>query len=147
MMLRGGKLACLSSRVVGAKSFSTEIFVSRLSFYTTDEELKNIFSPFGAIEQARLVRDNQTGRPKGFGFVRYSSEAEAEKAIKAIDRRIIRGRLIFVEMAKKTQLNRAYCISIVGKLEHLSWLKSIPEIAGSVLSNKTCFVALCFPFC
>ncbi|KAL5217798.1 hypothetical protein ABZP36_018482 [Zizania latifolia] len=88
MMLRGGKLACLASRVVGAKSFSTEIFVSRLSFYTTDEELQNIFSPFGAIEQARLVRDNQTGRPKGFGFVRYSSEAEAEKAIKAIDGRI-----------------------------------------------------------
>ncbi|XP_006649858.1 glycine-rich RNA-binding protein 4, mitochondrial-like [Oryza brachyantha] len=101
MMLRGGRLAGLASRMVGAKSFSTEIFVSRLSFYTTEEELKNIFTPFGAVEEARLVRDNQTGRPKGFGFVKYSSQAEAEKAVKAMDGRILRGRLIFVEIAKE----------------------------------------------
>jgi len=37
---------------------------------------------------------------KGFGFVKYSSQAEAEKAVKAMDGRILRGRLIFVEMAK-----------------------------------------------
>ncbi|XP_052159883.1 glycine-rich RNA-binding protein 4, mitochondrial-like isoform X1 [Oryza glaberrima] len=101
MMLRGGRLAGLASRMVGAKPFSTEIFVSRLSFYTTEEELKNVFSPFGAVEEARLVRDNQTGRPKGFGFVKYSSQADAEKAVKAMDGRIIRGRLIFVEIAKE----------------------------------------------
>jgi cold-inducible RNA-binding protein len=47
------------------------------------------------------VRDNQTGRPKGFGFVKYSSQADAEKAVKAMDGRIIRGRLIFVEIAKE----------------------------------------------
>jgi len=34
------------------------------------------------------VRDNQTGRPKGFGFVKYSSEAEAQKAVKAMDGRV-----------------------------------------------------------
>ncbi|KAG8096534.1 hypothetical protein GUJ93_ZPchr0013g34618 [Zizania palustris] len=88
MMRRGGKLAGLASRVVGTKPFSTEIFVSRLSFYTTEEELQNIFSPFGAVDEARLVRDNQTGRPKGFGFVRYSSQAEAQKAVKAMDGRV-----------------------------------------------------------
>jgi len=46
------------------------------------------------------MRDRQTGRMKGFGFVKYSSQAEAEKAVKAMDGRILRGRLIFVEMAK-----------------------------------------------
>uniref|UniRef100_A0A0D9VSK2 RRM domain-containing protein n=1 Tax=Leersia perrieri TaxID=77586 RepID=A0A0D9VSK2_9ORYZ len=88
MMMRGGQLAGLVSRVVGAKSFSTEIFVSKLSFYTTEEELKNVFAPFGAVEEARLVRDNQTSRPKGFGFVKYSSREEAEKAVKAMDGRV-----------------------------------------------------------
>uniref|UniRef100_A0A0D3EPA1 RRM domain-containing protein n=1 Tax=Oryza barthii TaxID=65489 RepID=A0A0D3EPA1_9ORYZ len=67
MMLRGGRLAGLASRMVGAKPFSTEIFVSRLSFYTTEEELKNVFSPFGAVEE------------------------DAEKAVKAMDGRILRG--------------------------------------------------------
>ncbi|KAF2938616.1 hypothetical protein DAI22_03g130966 [Oryza sativa Japonica Group] len=96
MMLRGGRLGGLASRMVGAKPFSTEIFVSRLSFYTTEEELKNVFSPFGAVEE-----ENQTGRPKGFGFVKYSSQADGEKAVKEMDGRIIRGRLIFVEIAKE----------------------------------------------
>jgi len=74
--------------------------VSRLSFYTTEEELNNVFSTFGNVKEARLMRDRQTGRMKGFGFVKYSSQAEAEKAVKAMDGRILRGRLIFVEMAK-----------------------------------------------
>ncbi|XP_048571552.1 organelle RRM domain-containing protein 6, chloroplastic-like [Triticum urartu] len=91
----------LASRHLGSHGFSTEIFVSRLSFYTTEEEFKKVFSPFGAIEEVRLVRDNQTGRLKGFGFVRYSSQEEAQKAIKAMDGRILRGRLIFAEMAKE----------------------------------------------
>uniref|UniRef100_A0ACD5Y5S3 Uncharacterized protein n=1 Tax=Avena sativa TaxID=4498 RepID=A0ACD5Y5S3_AVESA len=136
MAMRGRGLLGLASRVAGTKAFSTEIFVSRLSFYTTDEEFKNTFSPFGAIEEGdlcfsgtissclpqgnwflgnmlsrfsfcilsiivRLMRDNQTGRPKGFGFVKYSSQEAAEKAVKAMDGRIIRGRLIFVETAKE----------------------------------------------
>ncbi|KAF7042116.1 hypothetical protein CFC21_051801 [Triticum aestivum] len=100
-MFRGGTLMRLASRHLGSHGFSTEIFVSRLSFYTTEEEFKKVFSPFGAIEEVRLVRDNQTGRLKGFGFVRYSSQEEAQKAIKAMDGRILRGRLIFAEMAKE----------------------------------------------
>jgi len=100
MMMRGGRLMGLSSQVLGMRCFSTEIFVSRLSFYTTEEELNNVFSTFGNVKEARLMRDRQTGRMKGFGFVKYSSQAEAEKAVKAMDGRILRGRLIFVEMAK-----------------------------------------------
>ncbi|XP_025820191.1 glycine-rich RNA-binding protein 4, mitochondrial-like [Panicum hallii] len=100
MVMRGGRLMGLSSQLLGMRCFSTEIFVSRLSFYTTEEELKDIFSPFGNVKEARLMRDRQTGRMKGFGFVKYSSQAEAEKAVKAMDGRILRGRLIFVEMAK-----------------------------------------------
>ncbi|WVZ71305.1 hypothetical protein U9M48_019903, partial [Paspalum notatum var. saurae] len=100
IMMRGGRLMDLSCQALGMRFFSTEIFVSKLSFYTTEKELKDVFSPFGSVEEARLMRDRQTGRMKGFGFVKYSSQEEAEKAIKAMDGRIFRGRLIFVEMAK-----------------------------------------------
>ncbi|CAL4930421.1 unnamed protein product [Urochloa decumbens] len=103
MMMRGGRLMGLPSQVLGMRCFNTNIFVSRLSFYTTEEEFKDLFSPFGKVKEARLMRDPQTGRMKGFGFVNYSSQAEAEKAIKAMDGRILRGRLIFVEMAKGDQ--------------------------------------------
>ncbi|XP_072998248.1 small RNA-binding protein 11, chloroplastic-like [Typha latifolia] len=82
------------------RGFSSEIFVSRLSHYITDEEFREAFSPFGTIKEARLIRDGKTQRPKGFGFIAYASVAEAQKAIKAMDGRIFGGRLIFVEPTK-----------------------------------------------
>ncbi|KAJ9698356.1 hypothetical protein PVL29_007437 [Vitis rotundifolia] len=85
-----------------ARSFSSEIFVTRLSGYTTNEELIEMFSPFGVVTQARLIKDPKTQRPKGFGFVKFESEVDAEKALKAMNGRIVRGRLIFVEIAKTT---------------------------------------------
>ncbi|XP_010535542.1 PREDICTED: cold-inducible RNA-binding protein B [Tarenaya hassleriana] len=83
-----------------AKRLATELFVSRLSFYTTERSLKQLFSRFGAVKDARLVRDPQTGRPKGFGFVAFESENDAQKALKALNGSIVDSRLIFVEAAK-----------------------------------------------
>ncbi|CDP09008.1 unnamed protein product [Coffea canephora] len=80
-----------------------ELFVSRLSFYTTAEELKSLFSPFGLVTQARLVIDPITRRTKGFGFVQFDSETDAQNALKAMNGRIVNGRLIFVEVAKTTR--------------------------------------------
>ncbi|CAL9194217.1 small RNA-binding protein 11, chloroplastic-like isoform X1 [Musa acuminata AAA Group] len=82
------------------RDFSSTVYVSRLSYYTSDEDFENMFSRFGRVEEARLIRDARTNRPKGFGFVTYASDAEAEKAIKSMDGRIYGGRLIFVEYAK-----------------------------------------------
>ncbi|KAK1562585.1 hypothetical protein Q3G72_014485 [Acer saccharum] len=70
-----------------------------LSSYTTNQELKTLFSPFGHVTQARLVKDPKTQRPKGFGFVSFRSEDEAQQALEAMNGRIVRGRLIFVEVA------------------------------------------------
>ncbi|XP_028752729.1 organelle RRM domain-containing protein 6, chloroplastic [Neltuma alba] len=81
----------------------TRLFVSRLSFFTTDSQLRKLFSQFGIITEARLVKDPKTQRPKGFGFVSYESEIEAEKAMNAMNGRIMDGRLIFVEPAKATR--------------------------------------------
>ncbi|XP_057488368.1 glycine-rich RNA-binding protein 4, mitochondrial-like [Actinidia eriantha] len=83
-----------------ARRLPTQLFVSRLSFYTTNEELKRLFSTFGVVTEARLVKDPRTQRPKGFGFVTYESEVEAQSALKAMDGRIVNGRLLLVEVAK-----------------------------------------------
>ncbi|CAN7038310.1 hypothetical protein BRARA_B01061 [Brassica rapa] len=86
-----------------AKRFTTQLFVSRLSGYTTDQSLRQLFSPFGQIKEARLIKDSQTQRPKGFGFVTFESEDDAQKAMKALDGKIVDGRLIFVEAAKDVE--------------------------------------------
>ncbi|XP_006418974.2 cold-inducible RNA-binding protein isoform X2 [Eutrema salsugineum] len=86
-----------------AKRFATQLFVSRLSAYTTDRSLRQLFSPFGQIKDARLIRDPETQRPKGFGFVTFESEDDAQKALKSLDGRIVDGRLIFVEVAKNAE--------------------------------------------
>ncbi|XP_017234687.1 small RNA-binding protein 11, chloroplastic isoform X1 [Daucus carota subsp. sativus] len=90
-----------------AKLLSRQLFVTRLSFYTTNQELKKLFSRFGSVTEAKLVIDEKTQRPKGFGFVTFKSEDEARNALKAMNGRvsisrllIINGRLIFVEMAQ-----------------------------------------------
>ncbi|XP_010503216.1 PREDICTED: cold-inducible RNA-binding protein-like [Camelina sativa] len=86
-----------------AKRISAQLFVSRLSAYTTDQSLRQLFSPFGQIKEARLIRDPETQRPKGFGFITFESEDDARKALKSLDGRIVDGRLIFVEVAKKAE--------------------------------------------
>nr|GEU76931.1 cold-inducible RNA-binding protein [Tanacetum cinerariifolium] len=78
----------------------SQLFISRLSFYTTNKELKRLFSPFGAITEARLVVDPKTQRPKGFGFVTFESDVDAQNALKAMNGKIVNGGLIFVEFAK-----------------------------------------------
>ncbi|PON38664.1 Splicing factor-like protein [Trema orientale] len=83
-----------------AKRLGLQLFVSRLSAYTTNEHLKKLFSRFGEVTEARLIMDPKTRRPKGFGFVTYESEVEAQKALKAMNGRIVDGRLIFVEVAQ-----------------------------------------------
>ncbi|KAJ4835937.1 hypothetical protein Tsubulata_021863 [Turnera subulata] len=75
----------------------------RLSSYITKNELRNLFSPFGVVTEARLVVDPETKKPKGFGFVTFESEINAQKALKTMNGRIVNGRLIFVEVAKTTR--------------------------------------------
>lgn len=65
--------------------------------------MKKLFSPFGVVTEARLVKDPRTRRPKGFGFVTFESEADARNALNSINGRIVDGRLIFVEVAENTQ--------------------------------------------
>ncbi|ONK67791.1 uncharacterized protein A4U43_C05F3810 [Asparagus officinalis] len=88
-----------ASQILQKRNFNSEIFISRLSFYTTEQDLKRLFSRFGSIKQVRLIRDGKTQRVKGFAFIDYSSEDEARKAVKVMDGRILDGRLIFVEIA------------------------------------------------
>ncbi|KAK9755516.1 hypothetical protein RND81_01G031300 [Saponaria officinalis] len=79
---------------------SPKLFVSGLSRLTTDEKLKEAFSAFGQLVEAKIIVDRPTGRSKGFAFVTYSSVEEAEKAREGMNAKFLDGWVIFVDPAK-----------------------------------------------
>ncbi|KAI0493631.1 hypothetical protein KFK09_023752 [Dendrobium nobile] len=100
---RGGSIviACSSSYSPNnASRPSTRLFVSGLSFRTTEESLKNAFKNFGELMEVNLVMDRIANRPRGFAFLRYSTEEESKKAIEGMHGKFLDGRVIFVEVAK-----------------------------------------------
>ena len=76
------------------------IFVGNLTFTTTEDELAQLFEPFGTVSQARIATDRDTGRSRGFGFVEMPNDAEAEAAIEELHGATIGGRQLTVNEAR-----------------------------------------------
>jgi RNA recognition motif-containing protein len=76
-----------------------KLYVGNLSFNTTDQQLRELFEPFG-VTSAQLVMDRETGRPRGFGFVEVSDSKQGNAAIAAINGKQIDGRELTVNEAK-----------------------------------------------
>ena len=77
-----------------------KIYVGNLSFQATDDDLSNIFSEIGKVESARIIRDRDTGRSKGFGFVEMSDDTAAAKAIEQLNGKEMNGRALTVNEAR-----------------------------------------------
>jgi RNA recognition motif-containing protein len=75
------------------------IFVAKLNFKTRKEELEAAFAKFGQVTSAKIVRDKDTGRSKGFGFVEMPNDDEANAAIEALNEKELEGRVIVVKPA------------------------------------------------
>ena len=77
------------------------MYVSNLSFHTTDDDLRKLFEQFGAVSSAKVINDRETGRSRGFGFVEMSSDDEANASIKALNGKYIDGRSMSVSEARE----------------------------------------------
>lgn len=77
-----------------------KLYVGNLSFDATEDELRQLFEPHGAVESAKLATDRDTGRARGFGFVEMTNNNEAEAAIAALNGSEIAGRAIIVNEAR-----------------------------------------------
>jgi RNA recognition motif-containing protein len=75
------------------------IFVASLNFKTRREDLEAAFAKFGQVTSAKIVKDRDTGRSKGFGFVEMANDDEANKAIAALNETELDGRTIVVKPA------------------------------------------------
>ena len=76
------------------------LFVSNMSFQTTAEDLRALFEPFGQLARVHVATDRETGRARGFGFVEMPNDADAAKAIAALDGKDVGGRNLKVNEAR-----------------------------------------------
>ena len=77
-----------------------KLYVGNLPFSTNDSELRSMFEAHGEVSSAQIVMDRETGRPRGFGFVEMSNDAEADAAIAAMNGQQSGGRAIVVNEAR-----------------------------------------------
>ena len=83
-----------------------KIYVGNLPYETTDDDLRRLFEDHGAVTSAEVVADRHTSRSKGFGFVVMSDDAEAQKAISAIDGTDFMGRNLRVNESQPREGGR-----------------------------------------
>ncbi len=75
------------------------IFVAKLNFKTKTEDLEAAFAQFGTVSSCKIVRDKETGRSKGYGFVEMPNDEEAQRAIDALNEKELDGRVVAVKPA------------------------------------------------
>ena len=76
------------------------IYVGNLSYETTEEDLKKAFEVYGAVDTVRVIKDNYSGRSKGFGFVEMPTKSEAQSAIEGLNGKELKGRSLNVSEAR-----------------------------------------------
>jgi RNA recognition motif-containing protein len=81
---------------------NNKIYVGNLDYQMTDEDLKSEFSSYGDIQDVIIIKDHETGRSKGFGFVTFAEESALEKALE-LDGQEVRGRQLRVNKARPKQ--------------------------------------------
>ncbi len=77
-----------------------KLYVGNLSYDTNDAELRDLFTPYGEPESAKVITDRDTGRSKGFGFVEFAENAQATAAMSALNGKEVNGRALTVNEAR-----------------------------------------------
>ena len=77
------------------------IYVSNLSFHTSEEDLKNLFLKFGSVTSVKIIMDRETNKSRGFGFIEMPSEEEGKAALSGLNNKEIEGRPLSVSVAKE----------------------------------------------
>ncbi len=82
------------------------IFVGNLAFTTTEQDLRQLFEPYGTVDTIRIMTDRETGRSRGFGFVEMPDNRAAHSAIDALNGMSLAGRALTVNEAKPREPRR-----------------------------------------
>jgi RNA recognition motif-containing protein len=79
------------------------MYVSNLSFHTTEEDIRKLFAEYGDVSSVKLITDRDTGRSRGFAFVEMGSNNEANEAMKNLNNKEIEGRAMSVSVARERE--------------------------------------------
>ena len=82
------------------------LFVGNMSFQTTESDLNALFKPFGQVGRVNVVKDRETGRARGFGFVEMPDNRAAQTAIDALNGTSLAGRALTVNEARPREPRR-----------------------------------------
>jgi RNA recognition motif-containing protein len=82
------------------------IFVGNLAFSATDDDIRQLFEPYGAVDTIRIITDRDTGSPRGFGFVDMPDSRAAQSAIQGLQGKELGGRTLNVNEAKPREPRR-----------------------------------------
>ncbi|MEO7931822.1 MAG: RNA-binding protein [Chthoniobacterales bacterium] len=77
-----------------------KLYVANLAFHLTENEIQDIFSPFGTVQEVKLILDKMTGKSRGFAFVTMASDGEAERATAQMNGHRIEGRALAITEAR-----------------------------------------------
>jgi RNA recognition motif-containing protein len=84
------------------------LYVGNLSYQTSEEDLRALFAQAGTVKSALLIKDRETGKSKGFGFVEMGTPAEAQKAITMFHNKEIERRNLTVNLARPREDKPGY---------------------------------------
>ena len=77
-----------------------KVYVANLPLQTSEPELKTLFSNAGDVMSVQIVKDRQTGQPKGFAFVEMATQWDARRAVSMLNRKNFMGKDLLVKEAR-----------------------------------------------
>jgi len=84
------------------------IYVGQLPYSVTEEELREMFLQYGEVSSLNLIMDRYSGQSKGFCFIEMPNNAEADQAIKGLNKSMLKGREIKVNQAEERRRKKTY---------------------------------------
>lgn len=88
------------ARLIFHRGLASTLFVKGIAFVTTEDRLAEAFSKFGQVEEAKIIMDRVKNRSKGYGYVTFAVEEDAQKALIDMNGKLLDGRVVFVDMAR-----------------------------------------------
>lgn len=87
---------------------NNRLFVGGLPYSTDDAQLSELFAKFGSVVSSKVIVDKFSGKSKGFGFVEFATDEEAQAAIAGLNETELEGRKITVNVAKPMEERSPY---------------------------------------